>query len=376
MDRITNAAADDLERKYAAKKRAKRLNKPVDEDELPEDADTSYFGLPASLTGTPKKKTTGKKAAAPSKKAATKTKALPVPPPPDPWYEQAYDAATEYVPGMGHDGGGGGAQSDEEAYKEYEKMVQKAAAGAHKINMYYELFPATSPGGKRQHMWTGDDDPMQIDIELARCAQVVNSMHAPRSVRDAVGYTAYGLEYTLMDWGYNPMQLQLRGFTKVVEGAMNEPDMQDDMNQLAIEYNEWLSSGPVRRLVAKVFQLAVMTHQVNTLGGRLPAAAAAAAPAAQESGTTRKRAGLYFFFFYCGQSASRHTHKALLPGQEEAEWDHSSTHFRGQICGQSVCVSVHHQPRSFFKKHSAGGAVVCKRKTRRKRHEKKKKKFT
>lgn len=275
MDTITTDFADKLEARHAAKKRAKRLQKP-----MPEEVDDEEV-TPLEAPKTTKKKKVA--ASATKKTTKTKAKALSVPPPHDDWMDSAGEMADEYLPEFMQPSEN---TEDDEQRRQYEKMVAKAASNANKINLYYELFPGTVPmaADKRtgkpvydQHTWSGMDDPEQIDIELARCQNMVNARHAPSTVKSAISAAAWGVEYAVMDKQINPMQWQLRGFRQLVERAMDDDEMKEDMAQLAIEYNDWCAQRPEMRLLQKISALGVACHTFNTGGFAPPSASVAAA---------------------------------------------------------------------------------------------------
>ena len=260
MDRITIASADELDNAFRAKQRAKRLNKPLENKD-----DESASVLSFATSAKPKKAAT--------KKGTKKSAAPPVPAPPPSYFEQAQDALEmpDWMPGGGG-GGNEGPQDDDEAYKEYERAMQEVASKAHKINMYYQLFPETRPtvqgrkGGIAisDKTWTGEDEPDHIMLEYDRVKLVVNSRSAPQSAMQLVLGLGSGIEYVTMTLGYNPMGANLNGLGEVVTEAAKSPDMKADIDQLSIEYNDYLAARPEIRLLQKIAQCCVMVHVANT----------------------------------------------------------------------------------------------------------------
>lgn len=268
MDTITVDNADDLDNAFRAKQRAKRLNKPTTDAEV----STAPLLKAPTTKKTAAKKTTKKSSAAP-----------PVPAPPPSYFEQAEDAFADHMPDMGWGSMGGdaaGPDVDDAEYKEYERTMQELASKANKINMYYQLFPETRPHavnrktGKMAEMektWTGEDEPNSIMMEYDRVKLVVNSRNAPQSALNLIIGMGAGIEWCTMVKGWNPMDMRLDGLGSAVKKAATEPDMKGDIDQLSIEYNDYLATRPELRLLQKIAQICITVHVANT-GAPIPAA--------------------------------------------------------------------------------------------------------
>jgi len=240
MDSITLDNVEEIERKYLAGKRAKRLGKPVvdEEDEAP--------AKPKTTRGKGKKKTPAVGLAASA-------------------LHDAYDAympteLQDYMPSW--DDQGPSASAEEIA--EYEKEMKKIGGDALKINQYYKAFPQCAP--PRAKTWTGNDNPDHIRAELERCRAVVNGEGAQESLVGMVCGAAQGFEWLTHTYGYNPAGLNVKGLGQGLTMACHSPDkpLEPELTQLSIEYSDYLASSPEWRLAFKLFKFVQAYNALNS----------------------------------------------------------------------------------------------------------------
>lgn len=219
MDDITTETIGSIEQQYTAKRRAKRLGK--------EEPTVLASATPAA----PKK--------ASPKRGAKKAAAAP-PSDETVWDSFMPEGYQDYMPA---------ALSPDE-----EKEYVKAGRDANKINQYYTKFPEVRP--PRAHFWTGEDHPEDITAELGRIHAILNSTGAEQNLKGLIAYSGRGLEYVTHTMNYNPLDLDVRDLGSALQYMMRTPDeqnpMQPEIAELAIEYGDWLGSGPESRLFFKI----------------------------------------------------------------------------------------------------------------------------
>lgn len=221
MDDITSETVASIEQAYTAKKRAKRLGK---EEPTP---------LSTATPATAKK--------APAKRGAKKAAAAaPSAEEPTVWDSMLPDGYQDYMPAA--------------LTPEQETEYIKAGRDANKINQYYTKFPEVRP--PRAHFWTGEDHPEDIAAELGRIRSILNSTGSEQNLKGMIAYSGKGLEYVTHTLNYNPLDLDVRDLGSALHYMMRAPDsenpLQPEIAELAIEYGDWLGSGPESRLLFKL----------------------------------------------------------------------------------------------------------------------------
>jgi len=238
MDAITADTAAHIEQRYRANKRNSRLGKAVSQAPLFLEDDEAEQEAAAPSPRAPAKKRNGK-----GKKKAVAFD-------PDDYYgniyEGAQDIASDLLPGYGYSE----PVLDEETQKKMEAEWKLRGSMALKINRYHKRFAFLVPAGTRKREWTADMPIDSLGGELQRIRMILGSKAADQTVRVGFVQLMKSAEYAVHELGYNPWELDIRGIGKVSESLVFTPDnpFEEELDELAIEYGDWLASGPELRL--------------------------------------------------------------------------------------------------------------------------------
>jgi hypothetical protein len=143
---------------------------------------------------------------------------------------------------------------DEETQKKMEAEWKLRGSMALKINRYHKRFAFLVPAGGRKREWTADMPIDSLGGELQRIRMILGSKAADQTVRLGFVQVMKGAEYAVHELGYNPWEVDIRGIGKVSESLVFTPDnpFEEELDELAIEYGDWLASGPELRLAMKM----------------------------------------------------------------------------------------------------------------------------
>ena len=261
MDDEESIHADDAEEIEAVyqqtKKDKKKGKKPANGNDEP---------------ATPKKKGGRRK-----KKTAT---FLPQPPPSSMFDEDDEDAATDAATDAdddffkffsgGDNAGGGVPEVDAETIA---RIVNKC----YMIHEYYNAFPDL----KTKKRWTVDKCTEEAcDKELERIRHTRN-MQGARAAFNGAFIGCFGmLETATHDWGFNPMELEIRGIRSAT--AKNLHMFESELTEAYIELASRFSTGWQWRLAYKCFQF-TMTYSAMQKDPEFSAKVQAARKKAEEA---------------------------------------------------------------------------------------------
>jgi hypothetical protein len=132
----------------------------------------------------------------------------------------------------------------------------------YKIDKYFKAFERLRKTIEVPHNLMACSEA-ELDQILFNIHRALNAAKSERFLPLVVGQMFFAVETATMQYGFNPLDMDLTGLAKVAMHPNNNKELMEIAQELYIEYEHWFAMGPARRFMMEVAGMIMTVNSYN-----------------------------------------------------------------------------------------------------------------